>query len=312
MLDERFRFHAFGETAEERFVACDGLVGGAGLHLSHWEGNRTPERYKRDTSTESALAFAREAPEELRERLVTNNHFDADGVLSVWALVEPERAREHEELIVAAAVAGDFDEWPDDDRGLRLEAAVRALGRRADGDRDAYGRVLPELGALAGDLDAREDLWGAEWQRLIDAERAVAAGALEATRVGRIALFHHRPGVATAGFSGTMRAPDVAALPGPVLSRHAPAGADRWLLAFEHEDGAFSYQYERPRHAWADTVVRPRIAPPGRNRLRAALSSRDAWAVKGGLGMTGLLRTERPIADPPERIAEALAGADRE
>ena len=59
---------------------------------------------------------------------MVNNHFDTDGLLSIWVLLDPERALACRDLLVAAAEAGDFDEWPTLDRGLWLDAAIRALG----------------------------------------------------------------------------------------------------------------------------------------------------------------------------------------
>ena len=101
---ERFRFVPFGQRAGGEAVACDGLVDGAGTHLSHWGGNRTEARYKADTSVEIALRYVASedgAPD--RARPVTNNHFDTDGVLAVWVLLEPSRARACAGLITAAA-----------------------------------------------------------------------------------------------------------------------------------------------------------------------------------------------------------------
>jgi hypothetical protein len=100
-------------------ISCDGLVTGAALDLTHWQGNRTPRRYKADTSTEIALNFvsSAEAAGQWADAVVVNNHFDTDGVLSVWVLLEPERAAACRDLLVAAAEAGDFDEWPALERG---------------------------------------------------------------------------------------------------------------------------------------------------------------------------------------------------
>ena len=76
------------------------------------------------------LEFRRLAgsPEQWASAVAVNNHFDTDGVLSVWTLLDPERALAQRDLLVAAAEAGDFDEWPALDRGLWLDAAIRALG----------------------------------------------------------------------------------------------------------------------------------------------------------------------------------------
>lgn len=67
----------------------------------------------------------------------------------------------------------------------------------------------------------------------------------------------------------------------------------RWLLVFEKDDGTFEYRYEMRRWSWAETVVRPTLRPPSRNKIAQKLG--DGWHVKGDLGMTGLLRSD-PIA----------------
>jgi hypothetical protein len=294
MRDPFFTFVPFGARAPREATCCDGLVEGAGLQLSHWEGNLTPAELKADTSVEIALRYAAGTTGDAaaptgataapRPQVVVNNHFDVDGVLAVFVLLEPEVARAHASLIVAAAEAGDFDEWPADPRGLRLEMAVRRLAG-GQSDEAAYARVLPQLPALLSTLDQREDLWGDEWRELQEAEDRAAAGGLSARREGDIALLTHARGVSE--------------LPGPVLHRRAGA-ARRWLLVFEEECGRFRYRYERPRHAWADTVVRPLLPRPRRRDLHRALG--DGWSLKGELGMTGLAATEGAVSTPPDQV----------
>lgn len=289
----RFEPIALGAAAPPGAVTCDGLVAGAELHLSHWRGNRTPSELKADTSTGIALEHARHARLGA-DRVVINNHFDTDGVLAVWTLLEPERALEHAELLVAAAEVGDFEEWPSDERGLWLQAAVTALGADARNDRDAYARVLPQLAALVENIKAHEDLWGPALDELHAAESSARAGALSVTAIGPIAVLTHAPGVQE--------------LPGPALFRLAPRGATRWLLAFARENGRYDYRYELPRWAWADTIDRPALRPPSRHQLVAALG--PGWALKGGLGMTGLIKTSAPASLTPEALAALLAAHD--
>lgn len=289
-----FTFVPFGGSTSREAICCDGLVEGAGLHLSHWEKNRTPRELKADTSTQMALDFAEKNGSELDGRLVVNNHFDTDGVLSVLALVRPELAARHRALLVSAAEAGDFDEWPDDERGLMLDAAVRALGARAGGDRDAYAAVLPVLGELLSRIGDRADLWGDELRALHDAAKRAERGSVRVEHAGAIAVLVHREGEPEA--------------PGPLLSRMAGCACTRWLLAFDRGDGTFSYRYERPRYAWADTIERPAIPAPSRNAIARDLG--EGWSSKGELGMTGLLRTTRPIARGPDAIVAALQRND--
>lgn len=285
----RFQLVPFGETAPPAAVSCDGLVPGAVLHLSHWAGNRTPEPYRRDTSTESALAFAAGKGDPTLE-VVVNNHVDTDGILSAWALVRPELAQRHATLLVAAAEAGDFDEWPREERGLWLDAAVRRLASAAGDEASAYPALFLELDALCRGLESRRELWEDEWRNVSDALVRAQAGAVSVTSNGRgVALFVHRP--------------DEPELPGPVLHRLAPAGSTRWLLAFDRGGGAYDYILDRPRHAWADTVVRPRLPAPPREAL-AALG--DDWSSAGDLGMTALARTKRPVRESPDAVAERV------
>ena len=112
---------------------------------------------------------------------MVNNHFDTDGLLSIWVLLDPEQAMAHRDLLIAAAEAGDFDEWPALERGLWLDAAIRALGSGACGRCDAaYQTVLPQLPELIRRLDERRDLWGREWDDLQAAVAALESGRLRA------------------------------------------------------------------------------------------------------------------------------------
>src|ERR1044071_4425111 len=115
----RFEFVEGPYTGAAPAICCDGLVPGLVLELSHWTGNRTPLEFKADTSTEMALKFVgSQASLTLAGAPIVNNHFDVDGVMAIWVLLEPEQAAASRDLLVAAAEAGDFDEWPGEDRGL--------------------------------------------------------------------------------------------------------------------------------------------------------------------------------------------------
>jgi len=89
------RFEFYTEAiANVPKLSVDGTVDNS-IHFSHWEGNTTPAEVKADTSTEIALNLvASPNRAELTKgiELVTNNHFDSDGVLSVWTVLNGERA----------------------------------------------------------------------------------------------------------------------------------------------------------------------------------------------------------------------------
>src|SRR2546429_2873036 len=116
------RFEYYDERlANVPKLSVDGTVDTA-IHFSHWKGNETPKSVKADTSTEIALKLVA-APDrdELTQGidLVTNNHFDTDGVLSVWTVLTGAPALELHDKLIAAAEAGDFSE-------MSTETGVRA------------------------------------------------------------------------------------------------------------------------------------------------------------------------------------------
>src|SRR5437016_13133724 len=110
--------------------SVDGTVDDA-IHFSHWKGNETPASVKADTSTEIALnVVASSSRNELTKGidLVTNNHFDTDGVLSVWTMLNGEHALPLRNKLIAAAEAGDFSEFSSVD-GVRASKIGRASCR---------------------------------------------------------------------------------------------------------------------------------------------------------------------------------------
>src|SRR5436309_11586655 len=99
----RFEFYS-DAIADVPKLSVDGTVDNA-IHFSHWNGNKTPASVKADTSTEITLNLVA-APDrdELTQGidLVTNNHFDTDGVLSVWTMLNDERALALRDKLIAA------------------------------------------------------------------------------------------------------------------------------------------------------------------------------------------------------------------
>jgi len=161
------------------FLCVDGVVEG-GLNISHWPGHRTPGHLKADTSTEMVLKLARDPgrAEWLKGvSIVTNNHFDTDGLLSVFAALRPEDALRHETAMIQAARTGDFGEWTTPE-ALKFDAVVTAYDddrrspiaseiRGADpSERHAivYDRLLSLLPDLLTSASARKELWADRMQ----------------------------------------------------------------------------------------------------------------------------------------------------
>ena len=169
-----------------------------------------------------------------------------------------------------------------------------ALASKAGDDAAAYQEVLIQLPELLDNLHERHDLWGQEWDTLQAAATALESGRLRAERCGAVGILIHAIGEPEA--------------PGPILARRFLPGAKRYLLAFEREGGVYDFRYERPRYAWADTVVRPILAAPDGAALARGLGHK--WTSEGLPGMTGICRTELAVVDRPEVMVRRLAELD--
>lgn len=304
----RFAFYSDRLAAKDP-VSVDGIVPGGGLHLSHWTGNRTPAALKADSSTGIALRFVASPDREELARgaeVASNNHFDADGALSVWTVLSGERAAESAELLVGAAEAGDFSAHPGR-QGLKVALAIQAedgmsplaaelAGRAVDDDEEAYRLVLPVLGELLADPDRFEPLWRDAIARIDAAMDSFAAGR---------STVEQDP-------SGLVSSIRLAAGTDEAAARHAISHHARgrvYLIAGEAPEG-WSYRVDWPYWSWAETVDRPRIERVDLEPLAVRLRDLDP---------SGLWRLDRSELSPglrgggsrldPGQVASALRAA---
>ena len=285
----RFEFYHPGLDDVPK-LSVDGTVSNS-LHFSHWQGNETPAQLKADTSTEIALNLVGAPNKDELTRgieLVTNNHFDTDGVLSVWTVLTGERALELREKLVPAAEAGDFSEFsneqavrasiaiqgsdqptPGDESGSPL--ACQLAGGIVDDDARAYDLVIPEVERLLTRTNDYEPLWRSAWQRIATAIESFERGASQVTEFD------------DAGISLVTLAPDVFGPSGFNPARHgAPytaisryARGRLFLIATPLKSG-WAYRIDYPYYSWAETVVRPRIARRDFSQLLTTLNHLEA------------------------------------
>ncbi|MCY7298322.1 MAG: hypothetical protein LH616_03810 [Ilumatobacteraceae bacterium] len=161
------------------------------LTLSHWPGAPTPPDLRDDLSAQIAFhAIAR--PDLFHEiEAVTNNHFDQDGLVSVFALLHPELAPPRRDQLIDIARAGDFGTFVSRD-SARLAMVLAALD---DDDRSPlaggqlsqpypkrcgalYEWTLPRLLEIVDHLDDWRHLWAEEDAHLTASLDAIAGGAV--------------------------------------------------------------------------------------------------------------------------------------
>jgi len=138
-------------------LSVDGMTP-AGPNLSHWPGNRTPPQWRADLSTAIALRFARaDAAEQERfldgAELVLNDHYDTDGFGALLAVLRPQVAQAHEELLLAAAATGDFGVWQTA-RAFAVDRAIVHLSKPASPQAAAFAAITDP-----DDLSLRRYAW---------------------------------------------------------------------------------------------------------------------------------------------------------
>src|ERR1041385_2270800 len=150
----RFEFYHSG-LENVPHLSVDGTVSNS-IHLSHWNGNETPAAVKADTSTEITLnVMALPNIDAITQgiQLVTNNHFDTDGVLSVWTMLNGERALSLRDKLVPAAEAGDFSEFTNE-AAIRASITIQGSDQPASDDEAGSPLACSLAGAHVDDAQA--------------------------------------------------------------------------------------------------------------------------------------------------------------
>lgn len=330
------RFEFYTEAlANVPKLSVDGTVDNS-IHFSHWQGNTTPAEVKADTSTEIALnlvASPNRAALTNGIELVTNNHFDTDGILSVWTVLNGERALAYRDLLISAAEAGDFSEYSSDD-GVRVSIAIQGsdqaspnnddgsplarllAGEEVDDDARAYDLVLPEVERLLTNVNNYELLWREGWESVVAAIESFVRGESKVTEYSdsKISLVTLAPGL----FSGTGFSPTRHSAPYTAISKYAHG--ELFLIAIPSGSSWF-YRLDYPYYSWAETVVRPRVKHRDLSGALQLLNNKETnhegrW-VTDDREMTSAVKfldTARTLAVSqlePQDVVEALVNSFR-
>ena len=183
------RFAPYADTVEVPNVVVDGSANASTvLTLSHWPHAPCPDPLRRDLSAESALAYLDAPSQHAAAEVVTNNHFDQDGLMSAFALVDPQAAIARHVLVEEVARAGDFAVTESRD-AARLSMAIATC---SDPDRSPldpaafsgaydetcahlYEELLPRVTTWLDDPGSCRDLWAEEDAQLSADERLMAS-----------------------------------------------------------------------------------------------------------------------------------------
>ncbi len=186
------RFVPYHQLDSSPNIIVDGASGrGTVLTLSHWPKSGTPANLKRDTSAEIAFAYLDSPSFHVPADIASNNHFDEDGLIGIYALVDADNARANRDLLIDAASAGDFGVFRRRE-GARLSFTISAYADPESSPLDKglfefpnpemVGRLYSELLALVPDFIANlsryKKFWEGEDEKLTVTEQLIADGTI--------------------------------------------------------------------------------------------------------------------------------------
>jgi Family of unknown function (DUF6687) len=254
MPDIQFQsFHAGLDP--EQTLMVDGSADGYRT-ISHWPGHSTPGPLRHDLTTGSALILAGMTPDQRRDLLgsfsiVTNNHIDADGVLSAFCVLHPDLALKHQDLILRTAASGDLAKWTGVD-ALVLELTLMQEVERFEpfygapmtaqhltNMADAYQHCFSLLQEkLLADPFSIQNGWVGRCDQVVEDIRKIDAG--EGVRVTRfeaddLVVIETDRAITAMGF------------------RHAAGDLYRVLLAYSDDEGT-RYRFCYRAESWFDVV----------------------------------------------------------
>jgi len=103
------RFVPYYELSDIPNIIVDGAAqADTKLTLSHWPHSGTPWDLKQDSSAQIVFKYLDTPAHHVSVEAVSNNHFDEDGLVGIYTLLNPEMAQTHRDLLIDIAAAGDF------------------------------------------------------------------------------------------------------------------------------------------------------------------------------------------------------------
>jgi hypothetical protein len=300
------RYVAYGDLEGVPNIVVDGdAQRDTVLTLSHWPHSGTPAVLADDLSAQIAFHYLDHPELHVDVDAVSNNHFDQDGLMSVYALVAPDEARARRDRVVDVARAGDFGTFHD--RDAARTAWTIALLETEDPGADPYEVVLPRVPELLDHPDRFHDYWAEEDAHLAESEAAVRDGVvrIEEREDLDLAIVTIPEAWARRTVHRFTTTPRQAVHPGAVHN-----ATERFRLVYlQGRHYEIQYRYE----TWVQYASR---RPPGRidlDELTAELNALESGGVWLFTGVSAIFPTVVLDGDestiPPERFVELLTDA---
>ena len=162
------------------------------LTLSHWPDSNTPKLLKDDLSAQIVFHYLDRPELQVSASIVSNNHFDQDGLIGIYCLLDPSAAQSQRAFLIDIAAAGDFATYQ-----FREAARVAfVLAAFADPDLSSldptifreryptmagrlYQELLPRLPEIVNHTDQFRSYWEHEDAMLNESEAMIRNGTIQ-------------------------------------------------------------------------------------------------------------------------------------
>jgi hypothetical protein len=198
------KYVAYSKLGGVANVVVDGMAqADTVLTLSHWPSTSSPPEFRADTSTEIVLNYL-SVPGAKKQyapgvRAVSNNHFDADGLCALWAMLNPKPAPKQRDLLIDVANAGDFNTYRRP-QAAKVVFTIRGyadlqrspVASKLQGDdgmgSSRYPALLPLLPGFLDDTERYGPYWDQEWSAMLRSKTAMVTGQVELHEVPHVDL----------------------------------------------------------------------------------------------------------------------------
>lgn len=285
------RYVPYNRLGDEPNIIVDGKAQRSTvLTLSHWKGNATPVELKADLSAEIVFNYLAHIEHHVEAQAASNNHFDEDGLVGLFALINPEQAIEEKNILIDVATAGDFGTYRDRD-AARICFVLQAWTQPDKSPLNAgvfskpyhdltsilYEELLPRFSKIIERIHYLEKYWSEEDTHLDWSENAIKEGHvivesspeidLAVVRVSDDKEFNDtRPQLDSPRW--THRACHQFAV-------HNATDCSR-ILVLQGNHADFYYRYE----TWVETVARKPLPRVDLRRLADSLTGKEKLGVK--------------------------------
>jgi len=270
-------YEPYEALEDRRHVMVDGAARPSSvLTLSHWPQSPTPTALAHDLSAEIVLGYlgwrdrrragtgreiAKAVAAAASAEAVTNDHFDEDGLMSVFVLVAPATALAAADLVCDVASCGDFGVVATD-RAAEIAFAIGPLAEAEAGSgagtSELYGAILPLVPELLAHPERFSHHWSPEMERLVASRAAISAGEVELAEDRRADLCV----VSRSRHNGESRLPGAeGGLPVHAVAVHSSTTASR-IVAFDGDRCDVFLRYEGwVRYISRRVPLRPDLEP---------------------------------------------------